>query len=123
MKKNTVLRYLLVGAVAFILGVAISHNVRAEFFNGGDLLKALRSAPASQARMVGIGYVMGASDMGMWNVHCIPDGVKATQIADVISTFIESRPDLQNQPADAFVANLLNRAYPCLPNEKEMVQK
>lgn len=47
---------------------------------------------------------------------CIPDGVTGSQIFDLVTAKLESRPDMRHMPANTFVSAALIDVWPCKLN-------
>ena len=83
---------------------------------GNDLLERLTSSEPMQYAH-GIGYVLGAADMPS-NEHCMPNGVTARQMRDLIVAMLLENPSLRHNSAIGFVRAAYARAYPCAKSKK-----
>lgn len=54
-----------------------------------------------------------ASDAAIAKGYCLPDGVTAVQIADIVKRFITDTPELRHGSASAMIYTGLSKVYPC----------
>ena len=90
-------------------------SAQATFFTGNDLFRHLNDT-TSVGKSHAMGYILGVSDVFTKESHCLPQGVTAGQLADVVRVFLESTPEIRHRPADVIVYVVLKNTYPC-PNK------
>lgn len=83
----------------------------AEFFTGNDLLRDMKSDAMDQ--MHALGYVLGVVDVHTRNTICLPDGVKAGQVQDVVKKFLEENPTIRHYSGDSLIQYRLEQVWPC----------
>jgi hypothetical protein len=74
-------------------------------------------APASPADMfwgMCLGYILGAAD-ALQSAHkiCIPKGVEAAQVLDVVKLYIRQHPEVRHYSASHLVVTALNEKFSC----------
>lgn len=92
--------------------LAASTTASAQFMSGNDLLTRLTSDTATQ-RMHGLGYIVGVSDSLNSYAFCIPRGVNAGQLFDMMRNYLNNTPAERHLPADVVISTALGIAFPC----------
>ncbi|CAB4140385.1 hypothetical protein UFOVP669_30 [uncultured Caudovirales phage] len=100
------------------LVLCVSVPASAEFLTGNDLLERLRSKDEG-ARVLALGYIMGASDAGNTVNHCLPINATAGQVRDVVYQWLEKTPSVRHHSADSIVNAMLSMVYPCQGGAKK----
>jgi len=95
--------------------IAISFHAHAEFYTGNELLAKL-DADSVVERAIGLGYVIGVSDMGDGIVHCPPNHVTAGQVRDMVRGYLVRNPAERHLSADVLVNKILKATWPCKPS-------
>jgi len=65
-----------------------------------------------------VGYIYGVADSGLLPgspppAFCVAETVSARQLADAVTSYLQSHHGDANEDAAAAVRNALNSAYPC----------
>jgi hypothetical protein len=95
------------------LCVALHATVaQAGFVSGNDLFKHLNDN-TYYAQGYALGYILGVSDVFSGESHCLPQGVNAGQVRDVVKNFLEVTPEIRHRPADVIVYVILKSTWPC----------
>jgi hypothetical protein len=63
--------------------------------------------------MVSLGYVMGVADVGTGILHCIPQNVRAGQLADMVKNYLRNTPAERHITADVTINKILKSTFPC----------
>jgi hypothetical protein len=80
------------------------------YFRDGNRLQADRT----QDRASFVNYVVGVIDGQRGREgYCLPQGVTAGQMADVVGVFLEKRPEVRHWNGERLVAAALREAFPC----------
>ena len=83
----------------------------AEFYNGNDLLRMMRGSTSDQ--ISAMGYVTGVADALHKVSVCVPNGVTAGQVNDVVKAFLEATPSVRHFSADSVSTAALQAVWPC----------
>ena len=91
-------------------------NDKPIFLSGNKLLEICRSKSAACS-----GYVMGALDQDLLATtaqhekprFCWPPNVTSTQVADLVTLFLENNPDQRHYSAASTVLVVTMKAFPC----------
>jgi hypothetical protein len=95
------------------LCVALHATVaQASFISGNDLFKHLNDNNYF-SQGYALGYILGVSDVFSGDSHCMPQGVNAGQVRDVVKNFLEVSPEIRHRPADVIVYVILKSTWPC----------
>lgn len=95
------------------LGLSFSAPSWAVFFDGNKLYDLL-THEASHNRGVGLGYLIGVSDsINGRGKACVPDGVSARQLKDLVLSVLKELPNMRHEPADILVEAAYITAWPC----------
>jgi hypothetical protein len=96
-----------------VLCVALHATVaQAAFMTGNELLRHMNdNTYFGQGHA--LGYVMGVSDVFTGESHCLPPGVNAGQVMDVVKNFLTNNPEVRHRPADVIVYAVLKNSFPC----------
>lgn len=97
--------------VMLLAGCVFATAAHATFWTGNDLLKHLRGDELD--RLLAMGYIAGVHDMGNSVTHCTPERVSLGQLREMVTKFLETYPQIRNQPGDALVVAVLQAAWPC----------
>lgn len=86
---------------------------------GNDLLEALRQATGLE-HAYALNYIVGVVDAVNGSAtregFCFDlkqQGIKASQIADVVQPFLEKNPQMRDRPGSVLVAAALAEVWPC----------
>jgi hypothetical protein len=79
--------------------------------NGNQLLTLMNGSTMEQA--VALGYVVGASNSSSNGILCIPQGVDAGQLRDVVKKNLEVTPAIRHMEAFFLVEASLVLIWPC----------
>jgi Rap1a immunity proteins len=114
-----------VGIVTGLLALsqgALAQPTGMVFWSGNDLHSALQQRPASYARTLARGYLMGMSDLYSdmqrlgyvpWSI-CFPDnGRTDEQLADTVQKYLLEHPESRDVDAGGLVLRALTDAFPC----------
>lgn len=100
---------------AFILVILASTSaVRAQnltqYLSGNDLYDS-----CSQKSVHSTGYVEGVvdADLGRPWGYCVPVGVRADQLRDVVCRYLEAHPEARQQMAPNLIRSAFAEAWPC----------
>ena len=89
-----------------------SFSAHADFRDGNKLLADLNDGgvifPA-----VGLGYVIGVADALNGVTHCMPAGVTAGQLRDMVRNFLTNTPAIRHLPAADAVTYVLRQTWAC----------
>ena len=98
------------------------------FQSGNELLVDCQTSPSDSKKMYCLGYVVGAADMfEAWRRSaglpaCIPEGVQAGQLQDVVVQFIKSHPADRHYAGSSLVIMALVPAF-CPPADAPAVSR
>jgi hypothetical protein len=81
------------------------------FLSGNALLRLMNGSSTEQA--IALGYVMGAFDAAQPRLICIPKGVEAGQVRDVVKKHLEEKPAIRQMEAYFLVEASLVLIWPC----------
>lgn len=99
--------------VLLSLGLSFSVPSWAVFFSGNKLYELL-THEASYNRGVGLGYLVGVSDsINGRGKACVPGGVTAEQLKDLVLALLKERPDMRHEPADVLAEAAYITVWPC----------
>jgi hypothetical protein len=98
-----------------LLSVSVSAN--AGFISGNELYKRL-TGESVVGQSYALGYIIGVADAYDGGSHCIPDGVNAGQIRDVVKNFMDATPEVRHRPADLIVYAILKNTWACAEKKK-----
>ena len=101
----------------FVIGEARA----AAFEDGNELFQNCQSDEEPEGTKQGdasrglcLGYVLGAYDAGGKNYAiCVPVGVTAAQVKDVVRHWLQSHPEKRHLPAAGLVLDALLEKFPC----------
>lgn len=96
--------------IASLLFVPIMAH--AEFFSGNDLLEKLQSADVL-SRVQALGYIQGVADAAQNALSCVPNGVTAGQLNDMVKNYLQNVPANRNKSADSIIVYILRQTWPC----------
>ena len=107
-------------ASMLLLGCAASlHAQGIVYKTGNDLLEALRQATGLE-HAYALNYIVGVVDATNGNAtregFCFDlkqEGVKASQLADVVQPFLEKNPQMRDRAGSVLVAAALAERWPC----------
>ena len=94
-----------------ILAVVISTSANAYFLTGNDLLT--RMSGTESDRHLAQAYVAGAFDAYQGTLHCAPQSVTLSQVADMAAAYLIANPAVRNKPADELIGRMLLAAWAC----------
>lgn len=81
------------------------------YFRDGNRLQVDRS---QDNRAGFVNYVTGVIDGQRGREgYCLPQGVTAGQMADVVGAYLDKRPEIRHFNGERLVAGALREAYPC----------
>jgi hypothetical protein len=100
-----------------VYGAAVGES---KFVSGNRLLEYCSDRSAGTAHGVCLGYVQGVYDGALGPTHslgdfmaCVPEGVEAKQMVDVVSHYLTSHPERRQFTGSSLVADALSQAFPC----------
>jgi hypothetical protein len=105
-----------IAVLSISISLMMSSRASADFRDGNDLLRDCTSP--SQLNYCG-GYITAiASVMGGGNgvngfAACIPSGIEAGQIKDIVIGFLQRHPERRHVGAAGLVAHAIADAFPC----------
>jgi len=108
----------IIASIAAASAVAPTSVAAGTFVTGNDLLRYCQD-PLVEAKSICLGYVMGAVDYlekQRADSHvreCIPKGVEARQVIDVVVKFLNSAPAVRQDPASELVGVAVITAWDC----------
>jgi hypothetical protein len=94
------------------VALCVTTTVQASFVSGNDLFKHLTDNNYF-SQGYAMGYILGVSDVFSGDSHCMPQGVTAGQVRDVVKNFLEVSPEIRHRPADVIVHVILRSTWPC----------
>ena len=97
------------------LVIACSAGAHAQFKDGNQLHKQMKTEFGSVDWFNAIGYVTGVADTLTGVVVCSPggSGVPASQIYDITKQYLEENPSIRHYSADRLIGRALGRVFPC----------
>jgi hypothetical protein len=103
--------------VIVAVSVSAAKQAMAEF-NDGNVLYTDCFDQSYYKRAFCLGYIEGIADgLGSNAINgytaCLPRGVEARQVRDVITRFLASHPETRHLMAASLVARALAEAFPC----------
>jgi hypothetical protein len=99
--------------IAVALFVFCSSVNAASFYTGNDLLRFMQSGELTD-RVLALGYVMGALDMGDRAHFCTATTqVTGGQARDIVKQYLEQNPSIRHEVADIILIGLFKRLWPC----------
>jgi hypothetical protein len=105
--------------VFLLAGTAHLHAQGIVYKTGNDLLEALRQGTGLE-HSYALNYIVGVVDATNGSAtregFCFDlkqEGLKASQIADVVQPFLEKNPQMRDRPGSVLVAAALAEAWPC----------
>ncbi|TNH40942.1 Rap1a/Tai family immunity protein [Paracoccus haeundaensis] len=112
MKTSFAAVYLIIGA-----GVAFGDNTDGFYMMGNDLYEGCTDSHSGVAE-----YVMAVFDYSShvaWTHKamdarlCSADGVKSSQLRDVVCMYLQNNPTTRHEEAASLVSQAIREAYPC----------
>ena len=94
------------------VALCVTSTANAAFVSGNDLFRHLTDT-TYYAQGYALGYILGVSDVFSGDSHCLPQGVNAGQVRDVVKNFLEATPEVRHRPADVIVYAILKNTWPC----------
>ncbi|MDI9314113.1 MAG: Rap1a/Tai family immunity protein [Hydrotalea sp.] len=86
----------------------------ASFYTGNDLWQFINADKSDFVDLsVGQGYIAGVVDESDHKYFCVPDGVNAGQIRDMIKKYLENNPAIRHLPANQLITIGLKKVWPC----------
>ena len=83
------------------------------FTNGSELLRDCEAEPGVNSGVC-YGYIRGIVDAGISNGrYCVPEGVKARELKDIVVEFLNENPEMLNKPTYNLVHGPILVAFPC----------
>lgn len=99
--------------------LALSSAAHADFLSGNGLFKEM-TGTSDIGQMFATGYVVGVHDATSGtNQHCVPKGVNAGQLSDVVRLWLRNNPAHRHLPAEQLVVFSLSVAFPCTENKPQ----
>jgi hypothetical protein len=87
-------------------------TANAAFLTGNEILQRLKSGDHIPYA-VALGYIQGIADAYDGGSHCLPAGVTAGQLKDVVKNFLEASPEVRHRPADLIIYAIFKNTWPC----------
>jgi hypothetical protein len=87
------------------------------FKDGNSLYEDCRSSDIP-AQTGCLGFVVGVADTASaleFKYLCIPNGVTARQLEDIVTPFLRDHPEDRHWSASGLVLSALAKAFPCKP--------
>ena len=100
-------------AVMFVL---LSSNPGYSGFKDGNELYKNCSAEDNVQQALCLSYVIGCYDTletTVSNLVCIPDGIKANQLGDVVTAYLKTYPEERHYSASSTAIVAMIEAFPC----------
>ena len=94
------------------MALCATTTANAAFMTGNELLRHMNDTNYF-GQGHALGYVMGVSDVFTGESHCLPPGVNAGQVMDVVKNFLINNPETRHRPADVIVYAVLKNSFPC----------
>ena len=97
-----------------VTAALVCSSASAEFQTGASLLEMAQRK--DETRYVAYGYLQGAHDLGRGALHCSPDTLRGSELAELVLSYLASKRDDANvmgASADTVVAAVLKANFPC----------
>ena len=111
---------LIATAAMVTLGVSLcSPALAASYWIDGNVMYTKCSSSSAVDQNLCRGFVMGTLDSATMLQHpittriCVPDGVQASQIADVFTLWLKNHPANRHFAAVGLVFDAVGEAFPC----------
>lgn len=88
-----------------------STAAHAEFYDGNKLYSRLTGQASENT--AAMNYIMGVTDAFQGSVVCVPEGVTAGQLADMMKQHLEKVPAARHLGGSDHVLFVLKKAWPC----------
>ena len=98
--------------IGFALATSAGDVRGQEFWDGNKLLQSMQSTNTND-RMIALGYIMGAVDMGQSVAFCAPGSITAGQAHDMIKQHLENLPAARHLNASSHITYVMRQAWPC----------
>ena len=92
-------------------------TAQAQYQSGNELYSDLIGRTDAE-QMFALGYVVGVVDAYIQKEVCVPQNVTQGQLAEVVTLFLASRPQIRHQPADVLVVLAVRQHWPCSKGSK-----
>jgi hypothetical protein len=90
----------------------LSLAANAQYINGNKLFSEMNSSSLSDKNFA-LGYVLGVVDSYDDELFCIPNGVNAGQLRDIVQQYLARNAKDRHLHGGALVAIALMDVYPC----------
>jgi Rap1a immunity proteins len=106
--------------IAFVVGLAVVLVATAAHagFMDGNRLYAIRASSDPLNLSECMGYVEGVADYFQWvrferhKPECVAESVVASQVVDVVTSFLRDHPEARNNEADSLIIAAMTGACP-----------